>query len=238
MAEVDKILKKSRWEETKSRSKWHFDPSKEPEESDFLHVCRFAGDWDNEVKMCIERSTDFNWTKNQENINKNHKYTGEVQDLVNVNVDPTVVLFSKTRIDDMPVLKNIVDYLKLEKCETRFHNQKTGQIIHWHLDNFTLLSELDETENSEKYSYGKAGQAQRFTVMLDDWKHGQVFAIGNTYFHQWKRGDCITWNWKHMPHATGNMGWEERPLLQITGWITEETIKILKNSSKNRIVKV
>lgn len=224
--------KNGKWETTKKRSRWHFDPAQPSTENDFLHVCRFEGDWQEDIKNCRRRSKDFRWVKNEE------KFSGEIQDLVNSNADPGLSLFSSARIDDMPVLKKMVDYLKLERCETRFHDQTTGQMVHWHLDIFSTLDKFDDTENSVKLPYGKAGEAQRFTVMLDDWKHGQVFAIGNTYFHQWKKGDCITWNWKHMPHATGNLGWEVRPLLQITGWMTTATIQILHNSSKDNIIKL
>jgi len=74
--------------------------------------------------------------------------------------------------------------------------------------------------------------------MLDDWRHGQTFSLGNSQWHQWRRGECITWDWRDIPHATCNMGWENRPMLQVTGWTSDRTAHILEDSSKTKIVQV
>jgi hypothetical protein len=74
--------------------------------------------------------------------------------------------------------------------------------------------------------------------MLDDWKLGQVFQLGTANFHQWRRGDCITWDWKNIPHATCNMGWWDRPMLQITGYVTERTNEVIRYRSKDLRVEI
>ena len=79
---------------------------------------------------------------------------------------------------------------------------------------------------------------RRFVIMLDDWKHGQVFALGNSNWHQWKRGECITWEWRDIPHATCNMGWDNRPMLQVTGWTTDKTLQLVKDGSKDTVISI
>lgn len=74
--------------------------------------------------------------------------------------------------------------------------------------------------------------------MLDDWKLGQVFMLGNAVWTQWKCGDCITWEWHDIPHATCNMGWEDRPMLQITGKVTDITRQRLYQSDKDLEIEI
>ena len=64
---------------------------------------------------------------------------------------------------------------------------------------------------------------RRFAIMLADWELGQAWMFGNALYQGWKAGDCITWEWQDMPHATVNAGWHDRPLLQITGRVTTKT---------------
>jgi len=65
-----------------------------------------------------------------------------------------------------------------------------------------------------------------------------VFQLGNAFFTQWRAGDCITWEWRDMPHATCNMGWWDRPMLQLTGYTTEVTKQILNKANKNWYLEV
>jgi hypothetical protein len=41
-----------------------------------------------------------------------------------------------------------------------------------------------------------------------------------------------------MPHGTANMGWWNRPMLQITGYVTDRTRKIVAGGGKNMIVSI
>ena len=74
-----------------------------------------------------------------------------------------------------------------------------------------------------------------FTIMLADWQLGQVFQLGNANWTQWRAGDCITWEWQDIPHATCNMGWWDRPMLQITGCTTPATQQVLDNAGPDQI---
>ena len=79
---------------------------------------------------------------------------------------------------------------------------------------------------------------RRFAIMLADWQLGQVFQLGNAAWTQWSAGDCITWDWKNIPHSTANMGWHDRPMLQITGNVTKRTLDLLDNCGRDLIVNV
>ena len=145
--------------------------------------------------------------------------------------------FQRTKAEEFEVFQNIAAYFGMEEYTVKFHNQKTGQMLHWHIDNFAgrkergiSFTEIEADRNPELM--------RRFVIMLDDWKHGQVFALGNSNWHQWKRGECITWEWRDIPHATCNMGWDNRPMLQVTGWTTEKTHDIVAKGEKNLKINV
>ena len=229
----------SRWEFTKAQSQWHFDPLKEGNK-DYQNVCTFEGDWYDAVTQCLGRVLDSSWSsRNQLSKDDDHRtYTAdaEEQDLIRAGADPKMEVFQRTKAEDFEVFQNIASYFGMEEYTIKFHNQRTGQMLNWHIDNFAgrkergnTFTEIEADRNPELM--------RRFVIMLDDWKHGQVFALGNSNWHQWKRGECITWEWRDIPHATCNMGWENRPMLQVTGWTTEQTHSIL-NGSKETLIKV
>ena len=99
-------------------------------------------------------------------------------------------------------------------------------MVHTHMDWYQKYQQYDYTT------------LRRFAVMLADWELGQIFQLGNANFTQWKAGDCITWEWKDIPHSTVNMGWWDRPMLQITGFITNKTDQVLNNANKNLLIKL
>jgi len=58
--------------------------------------------------------------------------------------------------------------------------------------------------------------------MLEDWNPGQVIMLGGKHFTKWKRGDAVYFDWYNVPHGTCNFGHHDRPLLSVTGTITNE----------------
>ena len=50
----------------------------------------------------------------------------------------------------------------------------------------------------------------RFFIALEDWKWGHFFQVGNFNWHQWKAGDTLWYDWRHMPHSTANAGQKPR----------------------------
>ena len=227
----------SRWEFTKSQSQWHFDEF-EPGERDFQYVGTFQGDWSNEIDECLGRVKPNTWAnRNIEQKSEIYTASQEQNDLIKAGADPDSQIFSRANAKDIPIFKSIANYFGMNETAIKFHNQTTGQMLHWHIDNFAGRKERDNSF-TEIEADKNPELMRRFVIMLDDWRHGQVFGLGNTYWHQWKKGECITWQWRDIPHATCNMGWENRPMLQVTGWTTDITHNVVSSGSKNKIVEV
>jgi len=233
----------SRWNYTRSQSNWHFDPSV-TDQQDFQHVCTFEGDWNENVLQCLDRAVDSTWaTRNMYSSTPDEKkermYSADTEesDLLKSGANPHMVIFKRAQAEDIPIFKNIADYFGMSECTIKFHNQTTGQMLNWHIDNF---AGREERKNSFRQIAADTNPdlMRRFAIMLDDWRHGQTFSLGNSQWHQWRRGECITWDWRDIPHATCNMGWENRPMLQVTGWTSDRTAHILEDSSKTKIVQV
>ena len=227
----------SRWEFTKSQSQWHFDEF-EPGERDFQYIGTFQGDWSNEIDECLGRVKPNTWAnRNIEQKSEIYTASQEQNDLIKAGADPDSQIFSRANAKDIPIFQRIANYFGMNETAIKFHNQTTGQMLHWHIDNFAGRKERGNSF-TEIEADKNPHLMRRFAIMLDDWKHGQVFALGNTYFHQWKKGECITWEWRDIPHATCNMGWNDRPMLQVTGWTTEITHKVVQEGRKNKLINV
>lgn len=234
----------SRWEFTKSRSRWHFDTKRPPEpgEDSYTHVCRFDADFTDAIAACMPRAKVSSWST-RNNSNKTVAQQGlysaspEENDLIRAGVDPKAEIFSRTAADDIELFKRISDWLGMEDSMIKFHNQTTGQMLHLHMDNFAARPERG---NSFKVTDmdRDPGIIRRFAVMLADWQLGQIFQLGNSNFSQWRAGDCITWEWMDMPHCTANMGWWDRPMLQITGYVTDRTRDIMSAAGRNMVIAI
>jgi hypothetical protein len=236
----------SRWEFTKKRSKWHFDPSRSPQPGadSYTLVCRFDGDFNFAISQCMKRVQPASWaTRNYvsagplEKRERMYSADAEETDLLRAGADPKMELFDRAQAEDIPVFQKIVEHLGLEDCSVKFHNQRTGQMIVEHIDNFAGRYERGNSFKVTKMDKNP-DLMRRFIIFLDDWKLGQVMQFGNATISQWNCGDCITWDWINIPHATANMGWEDRPILQLTGKVTARTDEVLKNPDDNRIVKI
>lgn len=236
----------SRWDFTKRRSEWHFDPMRPPMpgKDSYTYVGRFASDYTNEIQQCLPRTTASTWaTRNTFDKGPEDKKTrmysadAEERDLLRVGANPYMEIFDRAVADTCPKFVRIAEILGIDTPSIKFHNQRTGQMLVEHLDNF---AGRPERGNSFKVTEidKHPDNFRRFVIMLDDWKLGQVFMLGNACWTQWRAGDCITWDWKDIPHATCNMGWEDRPMLQVTGYVTDTTRSILANAGTQQIYNV
>lgn len=226
----------SRWEFTKSQSSWHFDNKKPAAlgKDSYTPICIFDTDFNDAITECIPKAKPSTWgTRNNFNksIAEQGLYTAnaEEQDLINAGADPHAEVFARAAAEDIPLFRKISDYLGLLDPMIKFHNQTTGQMLHFHIDNFAARH---ERENSFKVTEMDRNPdiMRRFAIMLADWEMGQAWMFGNALYHQWLAGTCITWEWRDMPHATVNAGWKPRPLLQITGIQTERTKELVYNA--------
>mgnify|MGYP003977718863 FL=1 len=228
----------SRWDFTKEKSNWHFDPT--IVSTDYTSICTFNGEWEQEVAELIStKVVPSTWaTRNKLDIpGKLYSASKEEYDLTRAGANPDMEIFNRTVAHEYAPFKAIADYFGMEEATIKFHNQTTGQQLVWHIDNFAgrkergnSFVEIDADKNPE--------QMRRFAIMLDDWKHGQVFQLGNSNWHQWKKGQCITWEWQDVPHATCNMGWNDRPMLQVTGLTTSRTRELVKSGSFSNVVDI
>ena len=228
----------SRWDFTKKQSNWHFDPT--IVSTDYTSICTFNGEWQQEVAELISTKVETStWaTRNKLDIpGRLYTATKEEYDLTRAGANPDMEIFNRAAAHEYAPFKAIADYFGMEETTIKFHNQTTGQLLNWHIDNFAgrkergnSFVEIEADKNPE--------QMRRFAIMLDDWKHGQIFQLGNSNWHQWKKGQCITWEWQDVPHATCNMGWEDRPMLQVTGLTTPRTLELFKSGSFSNVVDI
>ena len=229
-------MEESRWQKTKAKSKWHFDDVYKNEKQ-FFEVCTFKGEWVDSIKNCAAKAEDNTWLEKVgggmvcQYGDEEAKYCaadyGAVNDIKKAGGDPDVKMYARAKADDEEPFKKITEHFGLAQCNTWFQTQKSGQMAHLHIDQL-----------------GKAGREQgdkknfrRFIVMLDDWQPGQTFLFGNQYWI-WKKGQCVTWNYKDIPHGTANFSYQDRPMLQITGLETEKTKEIIASGSYKNIVNI
>lgn len=230
----------SSWEKSKSQSDWHYDYARAPipGTDSFTSVCRFVGDLKSAVEESIatnpmrSKRTD-SFTKNlEEDLSKLEK------PIFLSSANPCVDFYDQYQVDNIKTFRSMSDALGLEHSILRLNLQRPGQMIPAHLDELegfkkNLLRKGIEVDQDFLYS-----KAMRFVVMLDDWKLGQFFQLGNATWHQWCAGDCITWDWKNIPHCTGNAGYWSRPMLQLTGFITDKTKELLSSKDKDTAIPV
>ena len=68
-------------------------------------------------------------------------------------------------------------------------------------------------------------------IMLDDYVPGQFLIYGSQYFHNWKSGDIHYFDWKNIPHATANASLYPRPMLVLTGVMSDRTKELIATQS-------
>ena len=62
-----------------------------------------------------------------------------------------------------------------------------------------------------------------------------LIMYGNLQYDRWRAGDIHTFDWQNIPHATANASNKPRPMLVITGVMTEDTKKKLTKEIKAKI---
>lgn len=227
-----------RWDDTVQRSQWHFDY--ESTEPDYREVCTFQGDWD-EIVARHQRVAYPNTAMRKNGGGTVCDYHGRKadfcltepyaqQDLINHNVDPEIEFYSRSAVGNEPMFTAMADYLGLKDYNIWYQVQNSGQMMHLHIDQMGA-------KGREAIRSGNHKSLWRFVVMLDDWKMGQTWNIGNTFW-RWKRGECISWDWPNIPHGTANFGWWPRPMLQITGSATDRTHELYETGAFSQTVLV
>lgn len=242
MPQYSRLNPKSNWESFRGDSDWHYDYTKPPEsgKDSFAAVGRFDIDFTESVAKAKESSpvsnfTGKNWTyKIKEDI---QKFEGNSFDLVLCRGNPYLEQFDRYAANNIETFEKMSDRLGLEHSVISLQIQRPGQICTAHVDRQNYVRRM--SPEIDKIDIMKEPEKLMcFAIMLDDWKIGQFFHFGNAAWHQWSRGDCITWDWRNLPHATGNAGYWDRPMLLITGIPTDETQKLMLVSHKDKILEI
>jgi hypothetical protein len=215
---------KSSWDETKKRTRYHYDNKKiDPLYDTVTNLGNFVPCWQQELDKIIKKSKSATWrTRGQAGKSRPEaELAAEEYDLERAGYGKNYTI-TNLNWDIPPVLQRISDLFGLDDAMTRIHVQMPGQVWNLHLDKL------------EKWAPDKPDSVLRVQIQLTDWEPGQFWSYGNYHHSMWSAGDVTTFNWQHVPHATANAGLEPRVTLQVTGVQTERTrdfLRVLRSRS-------
>ena len=215
---------KSSWDETKKRTRYHYDNKKiDPLYDTVTNLGNFVPCWQQELDKIIKKSKSATWrTRGQAGKSRpESELAAEEYDLERAGYGKNYTI-TNLNWDIPPVLQRISDLFALDDAMTRIHVQMPGQVWNLHLDKL------------EKWAPDKPDSVLRVQIQLTDWEPGQFWSYGNYHHSMWSAGDVTTFNWQHVPHATANAGLEPRVTLQVTGVQTERTrdfLRVLRSRS-------
>ncbi len=239
MPTYPRLPENSDWEKVRSQSNWHFDYKKPPISNDsYQPVCKFIFNLNTLTKQVFENRIPSNIILDQNLTGKidqdKEKFTFTSQNLFLTGGNPYIEDVQSYNVSDIDLFKKFAESLGLTIYIIRLNVQKPGQMIPAHIDELGSFKKYLEKNNIDVDIENNSTKALRFAIMLDDWKLGQFFQFGNATWHQWSKGECVTWDWKNIPHCTGNAGYWDRPMLQITGLTSYKTFELL--NSKDKII--
>lgn len=207
----------SNWEETKKRSKYHFDNFKNDSQVDkVIKLGRITADYTDDVKQAVASATPATW-RTRGKVGK----TRPESELASEDYDLEKFGYGKdyqiTHLNWQitPNLKKISELFGLDDCMERIHVQKPGEVWNLHLDKL------------EKWAPNAPWTVMRIQVALTDWEQGHFWSYGNYLHQQWHAGDVTTFDWQNIPHSTANAGHNPRVTFQLTGIITERTTEFI-----------
>lgn len=216
----------SSWDETKKRSKYHFDPTRfDPAQDRVIKLGYIEPCWDQELATIIADSKAATWrTRGAAGKSRpEEELAAEDYDLEREGYGKDYVI-TNLNWNIPPVLQDIADRFALKDCMVRIHVQQPGQVWNYHLDKL------------EKWLPSDPDCVLRVQIQLTDWLPGQFWNYGNYNHSMWKAGDVSTFDWQNIPHATANASHGPRVTLQITGIKTADTdtyLYILRNDGCN-----
>jgi hypothetical protein len=203
------------WEKSVSTS-YYYNPEENYNPPNYVPLCRFQGRWSDEVEFLKSNAIENN-PKTASRKTYGGRHGGSRK-------DATGILPER--------FKNIADMFCLENKVVFFDLQVPGMTYRWHLDDFGgHLKEKREASQGVSEEDLDQRKIMRIIIFLKDQDEGQVWKQGNEFL-TWKRGDCFTWPWKDIPHGTANFSHSARPTLNITGFVTDQTLEFLKECPK------
>jgi len=222
----------TRWDYSKNLSNYHFDPAiNEDADPHFKVIGRVEGDLNAVYQQQLAKYPAVaNGFLNRLEVQQNRDsapFTSEYDraELESLKLDPDHVFFHNLSVADNPVVQKIIDSFKFASASASFHIQHPGGIFPYHIDEIPGIKENDPNSWLDRHPQWAA----RFEIQVLDWQPGHIWAVGNTYWKQWRAGDIVWHNWRDTPHGTCNLGRSERVTLQVTGLCTEETLRIIND---------
>lgn len=210
----------SSWEETKKRSRYHFDPQRMDSLYDSVtYLGQFKPCWQEDLQFIIKQSRPATWAtrgyKGEGVPPPREDLAAEEYDLERIGADPDMTV-SNIGWQIPAVLERISNLFAFADPMNRLHVQWPGQVWTMHIDKL------------QKWAPEDPDSVMRVMIQLTDWQPGHYWNYGN-YTHQgWQAGDVTTFDWQNVPHATANAGHVPRVTFQITGVITEQTRNFLR----------
>lgn len=212
---------------SRGRSTWHFDNLRTPEPGldsyTLVGQVQFPEGWQQDIDP--EAITTAAWKRLIAATPDQDLQQKLTQNLEEVGQNPEHGMFDTVNITHLPVAEKLAQALGLENSITRLHVQRPGQLLNMHIDDLTSQDQ-------------NPSEVRRFIIAVEDWCPGQVFQLGNALWSQWRAGDCVTWSWKDIPHGSANFGWYDRPMIQITGYVTELTQQLVDQASGDQNIKL
>jgi hypothetical protein len=210
----------SSWDETRKRSRYHFDPQKhDPKYDTVIRLGRVINNWSHLLPGIVANSDPVTW-RTRGNPNKPSRPESE---LAAEEYDLERAGYGRDyKVTDLnwnipPELQQLADSFGFADSMTRIHVQHPGQVWNLHLDKL------------EKWCPEDPFQVMRVMIQLSDWQPGHFWIYGNYHFSGWQAGDVTTFDWINVPHATANAGLVPRVTLQVTGIYTDKTHEFLRS---------
>jgi hypothetical protein len=208
----------SSWEQTKPRSRYHFDPRRQDPLYDTVTYCgNVQPFWPDQLPAIIENSMSATWrTRGDPNKSRpESELAAEDYDLERFGYGTD---YEVTNLNwQLPVgLQRLANLFGLSDSMARVHVQLPGQVWNLHLDKL------------EKWMPADPAQVHRYMIQLTDWQPGHFWSYGNHTHQGWQAGDVTTFDWINVPHSTANAGHTARVTLQVTGVATDRTREFLR----------
>jgi len=254
----------SRYDHNKIRSTYHFDPFGPKSDDDFHVMCTFKGDWTSGLDKALKEgheNTIGNYRPRGQSQQDEELNDGELMDVKRASNKEDVSCMYQVILrhikdketianDGIPVWNDrkdpeyqpffkMAEELGIEVHQLRINVQLLGQVTPMHIDQ-QMRYARPQWRRVWKDGGGDKDplKLRRILVMLNDWVPGHAWLMGNNTYDQYRAGEAIVYDWCNMPHGTANFSYEPRYTLQITGFITDKTRKIMDNMTKDTIIEI
>lgn len=214
----------SSWDQTRTRSRYHFDPRRQDPLYDTVTYCgNVQPFWAQYLESMIEHSRSATWRTrgHPDKARPESELAAEDYDLERFGYGAD---YEVTNLNwELPTgLQRLADLFQLQDSMARIHVQLPGQVWNLHLDKLEKWMPEDPT------------QVHRYMIQLTDWQPGHFWSYGNHTHQGWSAGDVTTFDWLNVPHSTANAGHVPRVTLQVTGVATDGTrdfLRVLRSRS-------